>query len=93
MAIFYALFVEPSWRGRAISKGLAFAAGVWILNAAIVLPLTGEGFAGSAHLSVAGMIWFAAAHTLFFVLLALLFQALNAPETGARSPPDDGASE
>jgi hypothetical protein len=39
------------------------------------------------------MIWFAAAHTLFFVLLALLFQALNAPETGARSPPDDGASE
>jgi hypothetical protein len=85
MAVFYALFVEPSWRGRAISKGLAFAASVWILNAAIVLPLTGEGFAGSAHLSVAGMIWFAAAHTLFFVLLALLFQALNAPETG-RAP-------
>jgi hypothetical protein len=47
---------------------------VWLLNAAVVLPLTGEGLAGSVHLSLAGMTWFAAAHTVFFVLLAVLYQ-------------------
>jgi hypothetical protein len=51
-------------------KGAIYAAAVWLLNAAIILPLTGEGFAGTAHLGAAGITWFAAAHTLFFLLLA-----------------------
>jgi hypothetical protein len=38
----------------------------------IVLPWIGEGIAGSRYLSAAGMIYFAAAHTAFFALLALL---------------------
>lgn len=77
MAIFYAFAVEPFLGGRAVVKGLIYAAAVWLLNAAVVLPLTGEGFAGSEHLALAGMAWFAAAHTLFFVILSLLYRVLR----------------
>ena len=80
MALFYAFILEPRLPGGAWLKGLIYAAAVWILNAAFVLPATGEGFAGSAHLSLAGMIWFAAAHTLFFLILAFSFaKAMRAP--------------
>jgi hypothetical protein len=77
MAIFYAFVVEPLLGGRALVKGVVYAAALWVLNATVVLPLTGEGFAGSEHLSFAGMAWFAAAHTLFFVILALLYRVLR----------------
>lgn len=73
MALFYAWLLEPRLRGGAVLKGILYAAVVWLLNALVVLPLTGEGFAGSAHLTMAGMIWFAAAHTLYFVLLAIWY--------------------
>jgi hypothetical protein len=65
----------PGWL-----KGLQYAGLVWLINAAVLLPATGEGFAGSAHLGVAGMLWFAAAHTLFFVMLGVLFARLRARE-------------
>jgi hypothetical protein len=78
MAVFYAFAVEPLCDGRTIAKALVYAVAVWLLNAAVVLPLTGEGFAGSEHLSFTGMAWFAAAHTLFFLILALLYRALRA---------------
>ena len=77
MAVFYALALEPLLPGKAWIRGLLYAALVWILNAAVVLPATGEGFAGSAHLTIAGMIWFAAAHTLFFLLLAIAYARLR----------------
>ena len=38
-----------------------------------------EGIAGSAFLSAGGMHYFAAAHTVFFVLLALLYEQFTAP--------------
>ncbi|WP_454633983.1 hypothetical protein [Bradyrhizobium cenepequi] len=85
MAVFYAFAVEPVLKGRTIAKALAYAAAVWLLNAAVVLPLTGEGFAGSEHLSFAGMAWFAAAHTLFFLILALLYRALRAQRKSSRT--------
>jgi hypothetical protein len=75
MALVYAYLLEPRLNGGPWRKGVVYAAAVWLLNAAVVLPLTGEGFAGSAHLTTAGMVWFAAAHTLFFVLLAVLYAA------------------
>jgi hypothetical protein len=68
------LLLGPAGRLR---KGSAYALVVWLLNAAVVLPATGDGFAGSAHLSLADMIWFAGAHTLFFVLLAGLYGRLK----------------
>jgi len=78
MALFYAFALEPVLRGPSWQRGLIYALAVWLANAAIVLPATGEGFAGSRHLSLAGMTWFAAAHTLFFVVLAVLYARLRA---------------
>ncbi|GLQ49892.1 hypothetical protein ACFFJT_00850 [Dyella flava] len=78
MALGYAFAIEPWWRAKAWVKGLWYALVVWLLNAVVVLPLTGEGFAGTAHLGFIGVAWFAAAHTLYFLALALIFQRLMA---------------
>ena len=77
MALLYGFVLERILSGPAWLKGLQYAALMWLINAVIILPATGEGFAGSAHLGVAGMVWFAAAHTLFFVAVALLFDRLR----------------
>jgi len=81
MALFYALVLEPVLRGPSWLRGLMYAAAVWLANAAVVLPATSEGFAGSRHLTLAGMLWFAAAHTLFFVVLAVLYARLRGGQT------------
>jgi len=73
MAVFYAYVVEPLLPGTALVKGLLYALLIWLANAFIVLPWIGEGIAGSANISLGGMIYFAVAHTVFFVLLALLY--------------------
>lgn len=86
MALVYAYALEPRLKGGPWSKGLLYAFGVWLLNALVVLPATGEGFAGSAHLGFAGMGWFAAAHTLFFVWLSGMYGWL----TSSQSNLDDG---
>ena len=77
MAEFYAFVVEPWITGNAWRKGLIYALIVWLANAFILLPLTGEGIAGSRHLSLAGMAYFAVAHTVFFVLLSLIYARLK----------------
>ena len=77
MALFYAYLLEPMLKAPAWRKGLLYAVGMWILNAMVVLPATGQGFAGRANLTAAGMIWFALAHTVFFVLLAILYEAVR----------------
>lgn len=78
MAIFYAFALEPILPGRPLVKGLIYALMVWLLNAFAVLPLTGEGIAGSNHLGAAGMVGFALAHTVFFVVLVVLYARLRA---------------
>jgi hypothetical protein len=77
MAIFYAFVLEPLMPWGATVKGLAYATGLWLINAIIILPVTGEGFAGMTNLSVAGILWFAAAHTLFYMMLAYGFELLE----------------
>jgi hypothetical protein len=77
MALFYAYLLEPVLPGGDVGKGAAYAIAVWLLNAIVVLPTTGEGFAGSAHLTFAGIVWFAAAHSLFFIVLAVLYGDLR----------------
>jgi hypothetical protein len=52
------------------------------VNALIVLPATGEGFAGSANLTLAGIAWFAAAHCIFFMMLAYGFAFLYRTRDG-----------
>ena len=65
--------LEPILSGPALVKGLVYSLLVWLTNAFIVLPRIGEGSAGSRYLSAAGMTYFAAAHTAFLGLLALLY--------------------
>ncbi|MEE3504151.1 hypothetical protein [Acidiphilium acidophilum] len=74
MVVVYAFIVEPVLRGSAWLKGLLYAAFAWIMNAFIVLPWIGEGIAGSRNLSLAGMGYFAFAHIVFFVLVAVLYR-------------------
>ena len=71
MALVYAYLLEPALPGGGAQKGALYAIAVWLLNAFVVPPATGDGFAGSAHLALAGITWFAAAHTLFFMVLAI----------------------
>jgi hypothetical protein len=80
MALLYGFVLERILNGPAWLKGLQYAVLMWLINAMVILPSTGEGFAGSAHLSLAGMLWFAAAHTLFFVAVACLFSRFRACE-------------
>jgi hypothetical protein len=84
MALFYAFALEPVLSGGPFVKGAIYAAVLWLFNACLVLPATGEGFAGSVHLSVAGIAWFAAAHTLFFLTLAYMFASLMGLSAAAR---------
>jgi hypothetical protein len=78
MAIFYAYIVEPLLPTLDdVIRGAAYALIVWLLNAFVVLPLTAEGIAGTAHLTLAGVLWYAAAHTIFFLLLAQLYGTLK----------------
>jgi hypothetical protein len=77
MAFFYAFALEPWIRVPSWLRGVLFATAVWLLNAIIVLPGIGEGIAGSHDLPLAGLVWFAAAHTLFFLVLAILFDWLH----------------
>jgi hypothetical protein len=76
MALFYAFALEPYLPRSTAAKGWLYAIGVWLINACVVLPATGEGFVGSAHLTAAGMLWYAASHTLFFLTLAYGFALL-----------------
>jgi hypothetical protein len=76
MALVYGFALEPYLPRSTAVKGWLYAIGVWLINACVVLPATGEGFAGSAHLTVAGMLWYAASHTLFFLTLAYGFALL-----------------
>ena len=74
MAVVYGLLLKPLWRWPPWLLGVIYAAVTWIANAFVVLPIIGEGIAGSFTLSTAGILWFAAAHTVFFVTLALLYE-------------------
>ncbi len=75
LAIFYALFLEPRLRKvfSPLISGLFYALGIWLVNAWIVLPLLGMGIAGESIVPASGMIYFAFAHTAFFVILSLLY--------------------
>jgi hypothetical protein len=54
-------------------KGFVYALVVYVANALVVFPLLGEGIAGSRILSGIGQTYFAFAHTIFFLILALCY--------------------
>jgi len=84
MAIGYALIIEPRLPGRAYFKGLAYGTVVWCFNAFLVLPLTGEGLAGSRNLNTVGLIVFAVAHMSFFLALSVLYEILRTDRVSLR---------
>jgi hypothetical protein len=84
MAIAYALMIEPRLPGRAYFKGLAYGTVVWCINAFVVLPLTGEGLAGSRNLNTVGLIVFAVAHMSFFLALSVLYETLRTDRVSLR---------
>jgi hypothetical protein len=84
MAVAYALMIEPLLPGRPFSKGLAYGTVIWCVNAFLVLPLTGEGIAGSRNVNTIGLIVFAVAHMTFFLALSMLYGALCSVEETER---------
>jgi hypothetical protein len=81
MAIVYAYILDQRLYGRPLVKGLLYGTAVWLFNACVVLPLIGEGIAGSAHLNAIGMISFAIAHMAFFAVLSVLYGGLSEAKT------------
>jgi hypothetical protein len=80
MAQFYAFGLEPWMRGPSWRRGFSYGVAVWLVNAFVVLPIIGEGVAGSRSLTLVGIIWFAGAHMLFFVVQAILFARLRSKQ-------------
>jgi hypothetical protein len=78
MGIVYAFALGSLAVRRPWLCGLAVGAAVWAIKALIVLPVTGEGFAGTRHLTLLGLGWFAAAHFLYFFSLTLAYAGLRA---------------
>ncbi|MFG1425672.1 hypothetical protein [Roseixanthobacter glucoisosaccharinicivorans] len=73
-AVIY-VWIQPLLPGSAPEKGLLYALLVWVVNAAVVLPALGQGFAGINTLSSVGILSFAIAHTAFFLVLAGLSES------------------
>ena len=80
MAVFYVGAIVPLLHRRcsATMMGLLYAGALWLVNAFWILPVLGMGAAGVQRLTGAGIAYYALAHTVFFMLLAWLYQAFAA---------------
>ena len=76
MAVFYAAF-ERYVRLGPVAKGFIYAAAIYVVNAGVLFPMLGDGFAGYRIMTATGLIYFAFAHTAFFVLNAWLYEKLR----------------
>lgn len=72
MALLYTIGIAPHIYRAWLRAALGFAAIIWFFNSLMVLPILGEGFAGSHTLNMVGMFAFAVAHFSFFLVLAWL---------------------
>ncbi|MBU2787646.1 hypothetical protein HFQ13_05400 [Acidithiobacillus sp. VAN18-1] len=86
MALFYTGFLESAFPSRLAGwmKGLLYAAIVWLLNALVILPSLGQGIAGINTLDMTGIIYYAFAHTTFFVLLAIIVSMMKKQKESVR---------
>lgn len=81
MVVLYVVWFVRWLPGNGWVKGALFSLLPWVINAVIVLPLLGNGFAGSRVLSAAGMAYFFLCNTVFGVVLGGLFEALTKRES------------
>ena len=79
MALFYIGVIVPFLQRKCSPTlmGLFYAAALWMINAAWILPSLGMGFAGADELEIGGIAYYALAHTVFFMLLAWLYTAFR----------------
>ena len=71
MALLFIKLAAALIEQHAVLTGLFAALAVWLINAIVILPALGEGFAGGRSLTAAGKVYFAVAHTAFFLILSL----------------------
>ena len=91
MGIVYA-FLFACRRGNAWRRGATYGALVWLVNACLVLPMIHQGFAGYRVIDVSGMLYFACAHMVFFLLGAVLFEWFYYMRSTRDSTADSGVS-
>jgi hypothetical protein len=74
MAELYVIVLEPTLPPDIGEKWVIYGTVVWLFNSFVVLPLIGEGVAGSNHLGLPGIFCFAIAHMAFFISLSIIVQ-------------------
>ena len=84
MAFVYGVWLAHILKGSPLKKGLSYGAALWALNALVVLPLVGEGIAGTNEIGTIGVASFALIHTSFFVILALVYEQINRSDQNTR---------
>ena len=93
MAVVYVALLEPRSPDPAWVTGLLYALLAWLLNAFVLLPAIGEGVAGVRQSTPAGIAYYAMAHTVFFVLMAVLYARLRLrPRSAGQLTPSAGLS-
>lgn len=68
MLLTYFLLLAPRMTGSRWINATVFAVFVWLLNAALVLPLLGQGFAGLKKISAIGVAYFFLANWAFVLV-------------------------
>lgn len=68
MLLAYFLLLAPRMTGSRWTNATLFALFVWLLNAAVILPLLGQGFAGLHKISAVGAAYFFLANWAFVLV-------------------------
>ena len=76
MVLAYFFIFTPRLGGSEWWKSNAFSLFAWLINAAIVLPALGQGFAGVRSTPLPGAVYFFFANWLFVIVSALCYRAL-----------------
>jgi membrane protein DedA with SNARE-associated domain len=76
-AVVYAYVAEPRLRGRAVTKGLQFAALPWLFSGVVVFPLLDAGWFGTDFGGTLPMLGELLRNALFSVVLATLYRLVR----------------
>ena len=77
MILVYFFVFAPCLDGSEWWKSSVFSIFPWLINAAIVLPALGQGFAGVRLTPLSGTLYFFFANWLFVVVSALCYRAIS----------------
>ncbi|MGD9809240.1 MAG: hypothetical protein AB7E76_00070 [Deferribacterales bacterium] len=77
MSILYVYAIEKYLAGTGIRKGAVFSMLPWLFNSIVVLPMLGNGFAGSRVIGLVGITYFFIANGVFGILLGYLYERFS----------------